>query len=61
MCSENKKDDKSTWVIGGCIILGTGIGFFFIDTSPGAFVGCILSGLGLGLIVTSIMSTCRKN
>jgi hypothetical protein len=61
MSNENKNEDKSTWVIGGGMILGTGIGFFFIETTPMAFVGCILSGLGLGLIVTSIMSTCRKD
>jgi len=52
----NKKDDKSTWAIGGGIIMGVGAGFFFLPGYPMAFVGCILLGLGLGLIMTSLIS-----
>jgi len=44
-----KKDDKSTWAIGGGVLLGLGVGFFFLPGSPLAFVGCILAGIGLGL------------
>lgn len=54
------KDDKSTWAIGGGLLLGMGIGFFFLKESALAFVGSMLSGLGLGLIVTSILSCRRK-
>ena len=50
------KDDKSTWAIGGGVLLGIGIGFFFLRANPLAFVGSILGGLGLGLILTSIIS-----
>ena len=46
-----KKDDKSTWAIGG-VVLGTGIGFFFLQTPALAFVGSILAGLGPGNIIT---------
>ena len=54
----NKKEDKSTWAIGGGVILGIGIGFFFLKNSPAlAFVGSILAGLGIGLIITSILSS----
>jgi hypothetical protein len=53
---KDKKDDKSTWAIGGGVILGLGIGFFFLQVSPLAFVGSLLAGLGLGLIITSIIS-----
>lgn len=49
--------DKSTWAIGGGLLLGLGVGFFFLQQSPLAFVGCMIGGLGLGLLVTSIMST----
>ncbi|MDB9954180.1 hypothetical protein OAD49_01315 [Flavobacteriaceae bacterium] len=56
----NTKEDKSTWAIGGGVILGTGVGFFFLQTSPLAFVGSILIGLGVGLLVTSILSS-RKD
>ena len=52
----NQKDDKSTWAIGGGLMLGLGIGFFFLKASVFAFVGCIIAGLGLGLVITSIIS-----
>jgi hypothetical protein len=53
----NKKDDKSTWAIGGGLLLGLGVGFFFLQVSPLAFVGSILAGLGLGLLITSIIGS----
>ena len=52
-----KKDDKSSWAIGGTIIIGVGVGFFFLPRSPLAFVGSLIIGLGLGLVLTSIIST----
>lgn len=52
--------DKSTWAIGGGLLLGLGVGFFFLLHSVFAFVGCILGGLGLGLLVTSMISTLGK-
>jgi len=48
-------DDKSTWAIGGGVMLGIGVGFFFLPNAL-AFVGSIMAGLGLGLIATSIIS-----
>ena len=54
---KNKKDDKSTWAIGGFILIGIGVGFFFIQKSPLAFVGSMLVGLGIGLLVTALIST----
>jgi hypothetical protein len=53
-------DDKSTWAIGGGVLLGIGVGFFFLQASALAFVGSILSGLGLGLLVTSIISATKR-
>lgn len=29
MGESNKKDDKSTWAIGGGLLMGMGVGFFF--------------------------------
>ncbi len=55
----NKKDDKSTWAIGGGLLIGLGIGFFFLDESALVFVGCSLLGLGLGLMATSIISSIK--
>ena len=53
----NKVRDKSTWAIGGGILIGLGVGFFFIQESALAFVGALLSGLGFGLVITSIISS----
>ncbi len=53
----NTKKDKSTWAIGGGVMLGIGVGFFFLQTSPLYFVGSILIGLGIGLLITSIISS----
>lgn len=56
----DKKYDKSTWAIGGGVLVGTGVGLFFLQTSALAFVGSILAGLGLGLVITAIISS-RSN
>lgn len=55
MNNTTKSEDRSTWAIGGGVLLGVGAGFFFLPDAL-AFVGSILGGLGLGLLVTSIMS-----
>jgi len=53
-------NDKSSWATGGGVLLGIGVGFFFLPGSPLAFVGSILGGLGLGLMVTSIISALKR-
>jgi len=50
-----KQRDRRDWAIGGGVIIGIGVGFFFLQTSPLYFVGCILLGLGLGLLITSLI------
>ncbi len=60
MEKKEKKEDKSTWAIGGGIMLGIGVGFFFLKFSTLYFIGSILAGLGLGLMVTSIISRDRN-
>ena len=60
MDEQIKKEDKSTWAIGGGVLLGIGVGFFFLQQSPLIFVGCILAGLGIGLLITSIISSKRE-
>ncbi|HPF36264.1 MAG TPA: hypothetical protein PLH84_12630 [Candidatus Krumholzibacteria bacterium] len=56
MPQDDLKLDRTTWATGGGLLLGLGVGFFFLQTSPLAFVGCLLGGLGLGLMVTAILS-----
>lgn len=48
--------DKSAWAVGGGLLLGLGVGFFFLQESALAFVGSLLAGLGLGLLVASLIS-----
>ena len=57
MDKTNKKEDKSSWAVGGGVLMGIGVGFFFLNASPLAFVGSVLLGLGLGLLITSIISS----
>ncbi len=50
---EKITNDKSAWAVGGGLLVGTGIGFFFIQQNAIIFVGFLLAGLGLGLIIAS--------
>jgi hypothetical protein len=56
----DKHDDKSTWATAGGLLLGLGVGFFFLPASALAFVGSLIAGLGLGLIVTAVLSSRQK-
>jgi hypothetical protein len=60
MGDTNNDIDRSTWAIGGGVLLGLGVGFFFLQESALAFVGSILGGIGFGLLVTSILSTLKR-
>lgn len=60
METTDKKEDRSTWAIGGGLILGLGVGLFFLKASALAFVGSLLAGLGLGMMVTSIISALAR-
>jgi hypothetical protein len=59
MGDTNNKEDRSTWAIGGGVLIGVGVGFFFLQLSVLAFVGSIIAGLGLGLLITSIISSIK--
>ena len=54
----DKRDDKSTWVIGGTTLIGVGVGFIFLflKTSPLLFVASILIGIGVGLVIVPLIS-----
>ena len=57
MTQSSNRADRSTWAIGGGVVLGLGVGLFFLQESALAFVGSLLGGLGLGLIVTAVLSS----
>ncbi len=52
----NDKSDKTTWAIGGGVLIGLGVGFFFLHQSVLYFIGSLLAGLGVGVLVTAILS-----
>lgn len=52
----NNATDKSTWAIGGGLLLGLGVGFFLLPSGL-AFLGSLLGGLGIGLIIASVISS----
>ena len=57
MNKTNKKDDKSSWAIGGTTLIGIGVGFIFLQTSALLFAASILIGIGLGLVIAPIISS----
>jgi hypothetical protein len=61
MDKSRESEDRSTWAIGGGLLIGIGVGFFYLQRSALVFVGCILAGLGGGLIITSLISSARKH
>jgi hypothetical protein len=56
MSDDDSKSDKSTWAIGGGVLLGLGVGFFFLHQSSLYFIGSMIAGLGVGLFATAIIS-----
>lgn len=54
-----KKEDKSSWAIGGMTMIGIGVGLIFVQASPILFVASILIGIGIGLVISSFI-TVRK-
>ncbi|UCH63140.1 MAG: hypothetical protein JSU77_01410 [Fidelibacterota bacterium] len=52
----NKKNDKSTWAIGGTTLIGIGVGFIFLHISALLFVASILIGIGIGLVIAPLIS-----
>lgn len=51
---EHKKKCMSSWAIGGGLLTGLGVGFFFLQQSALYFVGSIIAGLGIGLVIASL-------
>jgi hypothetical protein len=60
MDKASRKNDRSTWAIGGTTLIGVGVGFIFLKASPLFFVASILIGIGLGLVITSLISREKK-
>ena len=54
--SPDKREDRSTWVIGGTTLIGVGVGFIFLTVSPFLMVASILIGIGSGLVIVPFLS-----
>jgi len=50
-----KMDERGSWVIGGCTMIGIGIGFIFLRVNVFYFIASIMSGIGLGLVIAAII------
>jgi hypothetical protein len=57
MNQTDKRNDKSTWVIGGTTLMGIGVGLIFLQTSALLLVASTLIGIGLGLVLVPIVSS----
>jgi hypothetical protein len=55
----DKKHFMSRWALGGGLLAGLGIGFFFLEKSALVFIGCIFIGLGFGLLTDAVISKIR--
>lgn len=60
--SESKKQlNAGGYAIGGGLMLGLGIGFFFFPQNIFAFIGSIMAGIGAGLMVAAFFNHGQKN
>lgn len=56
-----KSRDKASWAIGGCTLIGLGVGLIFLKTSVLWFVASLLIGIGLGLLIVAVLSGLKKS
>lgn len=56
-----KKEDKSSWAIGGMTMIGIGVGLIFVQASPILFVASILIGIGIGLVISSFIAVRKQH
>ena len=54
MAEDNRK--ISSWIVGGGLLAGLGVGFFFLEKSTLVFLGCMFVGLGAGLLAAAVLS-----
>ncbi len=57
----SESTDKSSWAIGGCTLIGIGVGLVYLQTNVLWFVASILIGIGVGLLLSSLLSGLRKH
>ena len=60
MAADESKD-KGSWAIGGCTMIGVGVGLIYLQTNALWMVASILIGIGAGLVLASLLSSFRKS
>ncbi|MDM9630135.1 hypothetical protein [Robiginitalea aurantiaca] len=58
--STEHSTDKASWAIGGCTLIGLGVGLVFLKTSILWFVASLLIGIGVGLLIIGVLSAIKK-
>jgi len=53
----SKSEDKSSWAIGGAVIIGVGVGLIFVQTSPLLMVASIMIAFNQSLKVLKVLLT----
>ena len=53
--------DKGSWAIGGCTMIGLGVGLVYLQTNALWFVAALLIGIGAGLVLAALFSALRKH
>ena len=60
MADKDGSGATGSWAVGGGLLLGIGVGFFFLPENSLAFVGSLLAGLGLGLMIAGIIGAVKR-
>lgn len=60
MTTDNSTN-KASWAIGGCTLIGLGVGLIFLKTSVLWFVASLLIGIGIGLLIVAVLSALKKS
>lgn len=50
-----KIEDRGSWAIGGCTMIGVGVGFVFLSVNVFYFIASIMCGIGLGLLIAALL------
>jgi len=53
--------DKGSWAIGGCTLIGVGVGLIYLQTNVLWMMASILIGIGVGLVLASVFSAFQKS
>lgn len=54
--AQSKKEDQRSWIMGGCVMIGMGVGFIFFTKSVFIFLACLFCGIGLGLVLSALLA-----